>query len=180
MAIVAACALGAPGTVASGAAPGRAYVRVNQAGYATGAPKRAYLLAPAAEPRATFALVRAGGGVVLRGRLGPDLGVWSARFPHVYAIDFSRLRRPGAYTVTVAGALAAAPIRNALAFYQDERDGPAFIRSALRTAPGHRNDAHAMTYRTPKVDATASSEATCSRSGSASRRPAGGGTRAIT
>jgi endoglucanase len=167
IAIVAACALGAPATVASGAAPGRAYVRVNQAGYATASPKRAYLLAPAAEPGATFALVRAGGGVVLRGRLGPDLGSWSARFPHVYAIDFSRLRRRGGYTITVTGpvaaapvafrvasgaALAAAPIRNALGFYQDVRDGPDFIRSALRTAPGHRNDAHAMTYRTPKVD----------------------------
>src|SRR5262249_33145625 len=45
-----------------------------------------------------------------------------------------------------AGALA-----NALSFYQNERDGPDFIRSALRTAPGHRSDAHAMTFRAPKV-----------------------------
>jgi endoglucanase len=164
IAMVAACALGAPATVAAGAAPGRAYVRVNQAGYPAGGPKRAYLLAPAAASGARFALVRAGGGVALRGLLGSDLGAWSARFPHVYAIDFARLHRPGVYTIAVAGAtsvpfrigagaaLAARPIRNALAFYQDERDGPDFIRSALRTAPGHLNDEHAMTYLTPKVD----------------------------
>ena len=142
-------------------------MRVNQAGYPTGAPKRAYLLAPVAAPGAGFTVVRAGGGVALRGRLGADLGAWSARFPHVYAIDFSRLRRPGAYTIAVAGpaaavsvpfrvasgaALAARPIRNALAFYQDERDGPNYIPSPLRTAPGHLNDAHAMTYLTPRVD----------------------------
>src|SRR5581483_11278660 len=98
-------------------------------GYAGAAPKRAYLLAPAAEPGASFALVRDGGVAVLRGRVGPDLGRWSARFPHVYAIDFSRLRRPGVYRVTVSGSaassspmfriapgavLAAGPIRNAL------------------------------------------------------------------
>ena len=44
-----------------------------------------------------------------------------------------------------SGALA-----NSLFFYEAERDGPDFIRSALRTAPGHLNDEHAMTYLTPK------------------------------
>jgi endoglucanase len=165
IAIVAACLLAGP--AAAGAAAAHAFVRVNQAGYPIGGPKRAYLLSPVAEPDATFALVRAGGGVALRGRVGAGLGAWSARFPHVYAIDFSRLRRPGTYTLAVAGAapgaspafriasgraLSHGPIRNALSFYQDERDGPDFIPSALRTAPGHLNDERAMTYLTPKVD----------------------------
>ncbi len=43
-------------------------------------------------------------------------------------------------------------LHNALTFYENERDGPDFIRSALRTGPGHLNDRHARTYLTPKVD----------------------------
>jgi endoglucanase len=46
----------------------------------------------------------------------------------------------------------AADIANALSFYQVQRDGPNFIPSALRTAPGHLNDRHAMTYLTPPID----------------------------
>ena len=38
---------------------------------------------------------------------------------------------------------------NALSFYQNERDGPNYIPSALRTAPAHLNDENAMTYLTP-------------------------------
>ncbi len=142
-------------------------MRVNQAGYPTGAPKRAYLLASVAEPRATYRVTNARGRTVLAGAVGPALGRWSARYPHVYALDFTRLRTAGRYRISVAGAAAAAsppfrvasgarlsrqPLRNALAFYQDERDGPDFIRTPLRTAPGHLNDAHAMTYATPQVD----------------------------
>ena len=33
-----------------------------------------------------------------------------------------------------------------------QRDGADYVPSALRTAPGHLNDEHAMTYLTPKVD----------------------------
>jgi endoglucanase len=39
-----------------------------------------------------------------------------------------------------------------LSFYQAERDGPDFIRSALRTAPAHLNDRRAMTYLTPRTN----------------------------
>src|SRR6202008_2212478 len=46
----------------------------------------------------------------------------------------------------------AAPLANALSFYENERDGPEYIPSALRSAPGHMNDEHAMTYLTPKVN----------------------------
>ena len=76
---------------------------------------------------------------------------------------------PGTYRLVVAGPslsarspsfrigsgadLYAQPLANALAFYRAQRDGPDFVASALRTRPGHLNDAHAMTFRTPKVDA---------------------------
>jgi endoglucanase len=165
---VATAALFLPAATGAGAAASgpAAFVRVNQAGYPAGAPKRAYLLAGAAEPGAAFRVVNAAGTAVLTGHAGPALGRWSAAFPHVYPLDFSRLRAPGTYRIVVAGspgvspafriasgaALARRPIRRSLAFFQDERDGPDFIRTPLRTAPGHLNDAHAMTYVTPHVD----------------------------
>jgi endoglucanase len=44
-------------------------------------------------------------------------------------------------------------IANSLHFYQDERDGPNYIPSALRTAAAHLNDQNAMTYLTPNYNA---------------------------
>ena len=99
--------------------------------------------------------------------MGEDLGRWSAAYPHVYALDFGALRRGGDYEIAVSGPSPASsprfPIgpaarstacrsRNALSYYQASRDGPDFVRSPLRTAPGHLNDRSAMTYLTPKVD----------------------------
>ena len=163
---VATAAFSLPAATGAGAAGPAAYVRVNQAGYPAAAAKRAYLLAATAEPGAAFRILDAAGRVILTGHAGPSLGRWSAAFPHVYPIDFTRLRAGGTYRILVAGspgasppfriasgaALARWPIRRSLAFYQDERDGPDFIRTPLRSAPGHLNDAHAMTYLTPKVD----------------------------
>jgi endoglucanase len=165
VAIAVLCVPVGAGSGAAAQAPA-AFVRVNQAGYPAGQAKRAYLLAGAADPGAAFRIVDASGRVVLSGRAGASLGRWSAGFPDVYPIDFSRLRRPGTYRIVVAGGpgvsppfrigsgagLARGPIRNSLAFYQDERDGPDFIRTPLRTAPGHLNDGDAMTYLTPHVD----------------------------
>src|SRR5262249_17808472 len=55
-------------------------------------------------------------------------------------------------TNVYAGAMA-----NAVAFYQNERDGADFVPSALRTAPAHLNDANAMTYATPHARSSGSS-----------------------
>ncbi|HLH13749.1 MAG TPA: glycoside hydrolase family 9 protein, partial [Solirubrobacteraceae bacterium] len=148
-----------------------AFVRVDEVGYATGAAKRAYLMARRSETGRTFVVRSASGEAVLEGLVGASLGSWSKHFPYVYALDFDAVRAPGAYTVSVSGrtgssssassppfaiapaaALYEAPLANALSFYENERDGPDFIRSALRTAPGHLNDRHARTYVTPKVD----------------------------
>ncbi len=151
---------------AAGSAAGAGYVRVNQVGYPLSADKRAYLMTSVPAGRAQFTVTDDGGRVVAAGVVGPDLGRWSRRYPHVYPIDFTRVRRAGTYAVSVGGpapalavveigagaALYAGPIRNALAFYRVQRDGAAIVRSALRTAPSHLNDADAMTYRTPKVD----------------------------
>jgi Glycosyl hydrolase family 9/Cellulase N-terminal ig-like domain len=117
------------------------------------------------DPGAAFRVVASSGRVVFRGHAGRSTGGWSARYSHVYPLDFDHVRTTGTYTVVVSGAksprfriepprkLYAGALANSLFFYEAERDGPDFIRSALRTAPGHLNDEHAMTYLTPKPNA---------------------------
>ena len=83
----------------------------------------------------------------------------------------SRLRRRGLY---------GAPLANALPFYENERDGPEYIPSALRTAPAHLNDEHARTYVTPHVNGKANSRANSPASARRSMRQAAGGMPATT
>jgi endoglucanase len=164
-------ALGASATaaLASGArAATTAFIRVNQVGYPTTAPKRAYLMSHAYETGEPVTVRSAEGATVFRGTVGASLGSWSAHFRHVYALDFDAVQAPGTYTVSIGGrkpassppfsigtpaqALYEGPLANAFSFYQNERDGPEYIASALRTAPAHLNDEDAMTYVTPKVN----------------------------
>ena len=147
----------------SGGAP---QVRVDQVGYPAGASKRAYLMSGAVAAGASFA-VRSGATIVSSGTVGADLGSWSSSYGHVYPIDFDSLTAAGSYTIAVSGPVTATSpsfrvdtganitgqaLRNALAFYQVQRDGPQFVTSALRTAGAHLNDASAMTYSTPSVN----------------------------
>ena len=148
---------------------GLAFVRVNQVGYATTASKRAYLMASAAETGATFSVKNSSGITVYSAPIGANLGKWSASYPDVYALDFDAVTTPGTYTIVTSGPIAGSSpsfpidtatnvytgaLSNALSFYQNERDGSNFIPSALRTAPGHLNDASAMTYLTPKMSSS--------------------------
>ncbi len=164
--LVAACA----GALASSAAAApTSFVRVDQVGYSSDGPKRAYLMATRPESGATFSVVQAASGQnVFSGTIGDTAGSWSKRFGYVYALDFDAVNTPGSYTVAVAGHAAAVspsftvaaaqtlfrtPLENALSFYENERDGPEFIPSPLRSAPGHLNDSSAQTYLTPGVNA---------------------------
>ena len=164
LALVALCGLsGAGAAAATPAASAAAFVRVNQLGYPSGEAKRAYLMSATPAAGAAFTVRNAAGRTLSAGQVGGDLGAWSSTFPHVYPIDF-HVRAAGTYTIAAAGATSPAfvvgsgrrvygqALRNARSFYQDERDGPDFIRSPLRTAPAHLNDEHAMTYLTPVVD----------------------------
>jgi endoglucanase len=153
---------------AADASTGSAFVRVDQAGYATTAPKRAYLMSRREQAGEPFSVLRLPGNeVAFSGVVGPSTGAWSKRFPHIDALDFDSLQTPGRYAITVAGratatsppfeispasALYAQPLANALSFYETERDGPDFIRSPLRTAAGHLNDTHGSVYETPTVN----------------------------
>jgi endoglucanase len=145
------------------AAPIPVYVRVDQAGYPDSGPKVAFVMSPSRLTGAA-AVVDTHGRTVASPPLGTSLGAWNATFRFVYRIDFSALRRDGTYTVRTHGAnspdfpIAPAPdiytrqISNALSFYENERDGPNFIRTPLRTAPGHLNDRTAAVYQTPSVN----------------------------
>ena len=144
-----------------------AFIRINQVGYPTSAPKRGYLMSHTDETGTTFMVRSSEGATLFSGTVGASLGSWSRRFPHVYALDFDAVQTPGSYTLSVGGrkpassppfsigpaqALYEGPLANALSFYENERDGPEYIPSALRTAPAHLNDEDAMTYVTPKVN----------------------------
>jgi endoglucanase len=148
---------------------GSAFVRVNQVGYAATASKRAYLMASGAETGATFSVKNASGATVYSASIGANLGSWSTSYPDVYALDFDSVTAPGTYTIVTSGPIAGSSpgftintatsvytgaLSNALSFYENERDGANYIPSALRTAPGHLNDASAMTYLTPNMNSS--------------------------
>src|SRR5881227_123291 len=145
-----------------------AFVRVNQVGYPANGSKRAYLMASGVETGATFAVKNSGGTTLFSGPIGANLGSWSNSYPDVYALDFSTVTAAGTYTIIVSGPIAASsptlkidsaanvysnPLANSLFFYQNERDGPNFIASPLRTAAGHLNDQTAKVYLTPNYNA---------------------------
>src|SRR5437868_5741470 len=134
-----------------------AFVRVNQVGYVSGASKRAYLMASGAETGATFSIKNSSGTTVSGPTaIGANLGSWSGAYPDVYALDFDTLVTAGTYTISVSGPIAATTspsfkidtganvyanaLANSLFFYENERDGPNYIPSGLRTAPAHQND----------------------------------------
>jgi endoglucanase len=161
--------LSSASTPAASSAPQSAHVRVNQVGYPSTASKRAYLMTSAAETGVTFTVANASGQTVASGPVGASLGSWSRSYPFVYTIDFGSVSAAGTYSITVSGPIAASsptfaigsgasvyetPLANALSFYEDQRDGPDFIPSALRAAAGHLNDANAMTYLTPKANSS--------------------------
>jgi endoglucanase len=146
-----------------------AAIRVDQVGYPSGAAKLAEIMTKA-RPSSDlhWVLVRAGScTVAASGVARQNLGAWSKRYGWVWAARFSQVRAPGRYRVGILGDASAAspwfaigsaarlyarPLANALYFFENERDGPDFIHTPLRSAPGHLNDLSAMTYRTPPVD----------------------------
>jgi len=112
-----------------------AFVRINQLGYVTGSPARAYLMSKGAETGATFQVLNAKGVALFTAPVGASLGVWG-NF-NVFAIDFTPTSA-GTFTLEVNGPMPATSpaftvgtgkklysqaLANALYFYQNERDG---------------------------------------------------------
>src|SRR5215472_249426 len=152
---------------ATGSAPS-AVIRVDQVGYPARAPKLAEIMTRTRRASIGWELISQGScAVVARGVARHDLGSWSRKYQAVWAISFSGVRHAGTYRFALTArptvvspwfpigppsSLYSGALANALSFYQNERDGPDFIASALRSAPGHLNDATAMTFRLPKVN----------------------------
>jgi len=155
-------------TLSSAAVAQSAFVRVNQVGYVSGAAKRAYLMSSGVESGATFVIKNSSGSTVFGPTaVGANLGSWSTAYPDIYALDFDSFVTAGTYTISVSGSIAASSpsfkidtaanvysgaLANSLFYYQNERDGPNFIGTALRTAAGHLNDQSAKVYVTPNVN----------------------------
>jgi endoglucanase len=154
---------------ASGAASS-AYIRVNQAGYESGHPPfQAYLMSTASEAGATFDVINSRGKTVYSAPIGAPAGIWSNSTKLVYDVYPLTFFAPGGnvYTISVDGPVAATSplfavdtpavlypglLLNTLWFYETERDGPDYIRNALRTAPGHLNDKDTTIYDTPPLN----------------------------
>ncbi len=147
-------------------AAANAFVRVNQVGYETNAPKRAYLMASAPASGATFSVKNSHGVTVFSAPVGERLGSWSSSFADVYALDFS-VTTPGTYSIVVSEPAAATSpsfridsakrlysfmLPNAVFFYQAQRDGPDVIRSVMNRRPSHLNDRSATVYKIPVYD----------------------------
>lgn len=140
------------------------FVRVDQAGYPTTAVKAAFVISSASQS-GDASVVSSSGSTVDTFPLGSSLGAWNPKYSHVYKVVFSSVTTTGTYTIAIGGVsspkFAVAPaatvyakdLANSLSFYENERDGPDFIKSALRTAPAHLNDEHATIYSTPSVNA---------------------------
>jgi endoglucanase len=139
-----------------------AYVRLNQVGYESGFPMRAYLMAAGSQPGAAFVIRNSHGVTSYSASVGSKLGSWGDYT--VYALDFT-LSAADTYTITVTDPIAttspsftvdradqlySAALANALSFYQNQRDGAGYIPSSLRSAPAHLNDQMAKVYNTPE------------------------------
>ena len=162
---------GATGKVkAAKPAPAQAF-RVDQVGYPAGGQKLAEIMTRSRHGGLAWTLIRTAGhgfcAVAGHGAASHSLGSWSSTYPAVWAVQLGAVRQPGFYRLALtANPKVVSPwfnisparehyhveLANALSFYRNERDGPDFIKTKLRTAPAHLNDANAMTYRAPPVD----------------------------
>lgn len=141
-------------------------VRVNQVGYATGAPKVAFAMLPAKVARVRFEVTTAY-GVAYRGTSTDDLGSWNSGYRAVYQLSFSGMRTPGRYQVKVLSpASAASPsftisdgsqlyrqlVDNAVQYFTSERDGPGVDSAVLDRQPANLTDENAYVYADPAYD----------------------------
>jgi hypothetical protein len=145
----------------SGSAPaGAATLRTNQVGYAPGGPKQAWLMSSRALGGARYTVA---GPRALHGRISRAHRRWSARWPYVYRIDLSALKRPGTYRIHAGGATAtvrvAAPASlytrlagYSVRFFQAQRDGPNVLPGLLGRRPSHLSDQQATVYEIPRYN----------------------------
>jgi hypothetical protein len=153
-------ASGATRVTAPGTGESAGLIRVDQAGYASGESKQAYLMTIAAVPGARFTVLDARDRPVLEGTAGARRGSWNSAYPGVYPLDLTRLRRPGTYRVRAAGAVSPPfrvggaamfrrPADDAAGFFGVQRDGADVIPGELGRRPSHLGDRTAKVYARP-------------------------------
>ena len=155
----------------AGSVPARAgdltpQVRVNQVGYATNAPKVAYVMLAAKVARVRFEVITPY-GVAYRGTSTDDLGSWNSGYRAVYRLSFSGVDTPGQYQVKVTSPAAATSprfeigtgtqlyrqlVNNAVQYFTSERDGPDVDPAVLDRQPANLTDENAGVYADPAYD----------------------------
>ncbi|OLB81315.1 MAG: glycoside hydrolase [Actinobacteria bacterium 13_2_20CM_2_71_6] len=140
---------------------------MDQVGYLSGETKLAYLMVPNPAGGASFAVVNSAGTKVLTGTVGSSRGAWNTKYKAVYPINFSAVRAPGTYHITVGGAASGASpsfaiadaaslyskaIADGVAFFQVQRDGPDVISGQTNRKPSHLNDKSVSVYAVPNFE----------------------------
>ncbi|MFF4738582.1 glycoside hydrolase family 9 protein [Streptomyces sp. NPDC001262] len=157
---------------ARGSAPAadgpRVAVRVDQAGYAVGEAKQAFVMgAEQALGGAGFRLVDAHGRTVRTGPLGPRTGRWNRAYTSVRTVDLSAVDTPGTYRIELTGTasgsspaftIAAARdlmtplVQDSIRFFRAQRDGADVPADILSRKPSHLADRRATVYAAPHYD----------------------------
>src|SRR3954468_11602296 len=137
-------------------------LRVDQAGYLPAQDKFAVLMSHEALSDPTVYVVNPSGDRVATATVQPRSS-WSARYPHVYGVDFSSFAQPGTYRLLLgvtstrsapfvigsAQALWSRVLNYGVRFDQLQRDGADVVPGVLHRQPSHLNDAQAYVYRKP-------------------------------
>lgn len=139
-------------------------VCVNQIGFLADDAKQAFLMATVLETNATFRVFNDAGVAVFTNSVGGRSETWNKDYSHVYRLDFSAVKKPGTYTLKIDGAASATSptfqigggrelfmplLRNALFFFQAQRDGPDVLPAVLNRKPSHLADRQAFVYQVP-------------------------------
>src|SRR3954453_10347091 len=133
------------------AAPARAQLRVDQAGYALRESNRAILMTSGPSAGVAFRIIRRG-RVISAGHVSStDRGRWNATYRHTYAVPLTSLRTSGRYRLVVdSHPRVTATIRiralrsiygqvlsDGVRFDENQRDGGAGLARPLHPPPSH-------------------------------------------
>ncbi|MEU7138987.1 glycoside hydrolase family 9 protein [Nocardia sp. NPDC046473] len=168
---ITACTLPAGGTSPNDESPSSTHppaIRVNQAGYAVGEAKQAFVMGSDTElGQAGYRVVDEHGTILTTGKVGARTGTWSSKYPAVHLVDLSSLDTPGNYRVELTGTASGsspmfriAPaaqlltplIEDNVRFFQAQRDGADVLADVLHRKPAHLADRQATVYATPRYN----------------------------
>ena len=142
----------------------RIEVRVNQVGYPSHGSKLAFVMLPVKE-RLKWSLSCASCGPTDLGFGARYLGSWNTRYKAVYELNFSPVRQPGRYRISVIAGKARGTspwfqigasrqeygrlVVNAVRYFTSERDGGDVVHSVLNREPANLTDRRAYVYAAP-------------------------------